>query len=750
MIKLTQTQEKSLNNASITVYLSLLLLILLSFLCTSIEAARITAAKGYLVMLAEMASDSLKGTYFYPLFEEYALLAVDAGYKGTDLDIPKMSEFLKDKLEYSESLTWRGLITMENSSVNVNSVHTLLDSDKAGFAGQIKDEIVYEGAELLLGGLGDCADIFDNDILKTSREQQQEAAEAAGAVAEQILTLMECVDGIATTETGLAVNGKGEIFPAGSFVKCFGTGGKNYMQSTYGNPKVYDAVENRIIYPESVCMLLDTNFDRYDVALYRRDECEKEAAQIKEQLDQLAAVPDYKEEEIREMQEKYFLAWAAVNECEKELSDLQDVIKEGYILIKGAIEESLANIATAMAAVKELSVRQATAAAYSINFENTDYDTNAMLLNLKSNKQWLEQCMLPEFDTSAVELMKNRVGLVMKAIKNITYDALHFNYGVINTSEGTGQDVEGVITKLIGGGILELIGIEEVSKKEITGVDLPSGGIGGNGNMGLYDAIDNISELFQQENVGEIVNDAVEAFADSFATEVYLQNNFSIYTEQKENTKLAYEREYVLFGNKSDEQNLNAMALRLAGFRTALSFLAVFTDTERINQAEALGKIVAGLTGIAPLLYVIKYLILTVWAIEEALVEVCALFMGKAVALFSQKGHVNIGEILLMTPTYLQSKVDDFPDYGAPTYTSYVTFLSLLENVGLRNLRAMDLIQENMRSNYRDSFRIRNCVTEADFVMNFELIKKFNTGFFKDNVYKMSYRTKMSYAEEPK
>ena len=93
---------------------------MLSFVFTTLEAARITAAKSYLAMLSEMASDSLQGSYYYPLFSEYGLLAVEGGYGSTDLSKEKIDLFLNDLLEHSTEKTWRGLITANDPETETN------------------------------------------------------------------------------------------------------------------------------------------------------------------------------------------------------------------------------------------------------------------------------------------------------------------------------------------------------------------------------------------------------------------------------------------------------------------------------------------------------------------------------------------------------------------------------------------------------------------------------------------------------
>ncbi len=752
MIRLTPMPERLLNNknnGSITVYLTLMLLIMLSFVFTALEAARITAAKSYQVMISEMASESLKGSYYYPLFEEYGLFAIDGGYGGTETDIVQLTEFLNDKLEFSTFWTWRGLITADNPKTFVNSTETLLTSDTAGFASQIRDEVLFEGAELILSEFTDNQIVQNSETLDALYAAQETAMNASGDVAEQILKLMSCVDGVATTKTGLKAK-KGQLVSSEEFLKCFGSGDRAYMESTYGNPRVFKLASSYIVYPGEIGARVVEDLDKCldiqsSVSNYESELCELQAS-----LSTLSYEDD--KERIQEIKDRIATVQGLLKIKLEEVKALTERVKKGYEILAETVEKSKKSISESMEAVKALSIKQKSAAPAVVGYDSlvnasggqlpdemlscfreeaaelkgmlgidgVGYDTTTMLQTLKSNKAFLDNCTLPDFDVNNLLLMKEYALKVVNASKYITYNGFRFNYGAINTGEYTGADIGDILEGLLGGGVLSAIGINDVSERKLTGVDLPSA-------------------IAMVPSKG--------SFGDTLITELFLKNNLGCYTKQKDYTRLAYEREYVAFGNKSDKENLEAMTLRLYGFRFAMSLAAVITDKTRSEEAEALGRLIAGLTGIPPLIYVVKYLILTLWATAEAMVEVCALFKGKGVHVFSKEGHINLLELLTMSPVGIQNKAEEIEDDGGPKYSLYLHFFSMFVNVNTRNLRAMDIIQENIRYRYRDSFRIENCITEADFTMSVDFIKKFDTGFFKDTAYKLKYRTKMIYAE---
>jgi len=86
------------SDASITIYLSLILLIILSLLFTIIESARVNTAKVYAERALTTAMDSVLTEYYGPLWEEYHLFGLNIG-NGTQEEkqsnmIDKLSEYM--------------------------------------------------------------------------------------------------------------------------------------------------------------------------------------------------------------------------------------------------------------------------------------------------------------------------------------------------------------------------------------------------------------------------------------------------------------------------------------------------------------------------------------------------------------------------------------------------------------------------------------------------------------------------------
>lgn len=93
----------------------------------------------------------------------------------------------------------------------------------------------------------------------------------------------------------------------------------------------------------------------------------------------------------------------------------------------------------------------------------------------------------------------------------------------------------------------------------------------------------------------------------------------------------AYEMEYLLFGHAGDRENLSSAASRLLAVREGLNLIHILSDPQKRGEAEALAAAIAGGTGLLPLVGVIKFFIMGVWALGEAVLDVRALFDGEKV-----------------------------------------------------------------------------------------------------------------------
>ncbi len=785
---------------SITVFLALMLILMTSFVFTALEGARITGAKAQLKMLSRMAADSFSADYYYPLFMEYGLLAVDSGFGGKEAENDRIKEEILGYLSPFYETTEGGLLSGGSPGLKIESTGTLLNSEKAGLRQQIRDEAVYEGAELLLEGITGNAMFESAEVLQKVYDKQAEAMESAAAVTDELLKLMTLIDGVLTSDIGLKLSDEGEILMNIGFLKMLGLKDESYMKGTYGNPQIFNAARGHIIYLDDVIQrvlkslteleALDSGLSEKRAELsdlrWRKSAFEAEVESLQENVE--SEEDEERAGEIRtrikELQDLVVclskdtkVRQETINQLEKERSDRASVCRSSYELIGRIIGVGLFNSQESLKALAALKLKQEAAGlaaeeykaflksmdelpaellnsllndavdlkAY-MTLEKSGYDTDRMLKTLSTNVVLLYMAELPAFDSGAPAKMMRNLERSRSCIAEMTYDGLKFNYGGLKAGSETGENVKSTLAEAMSGGLLKYLGVEEISKKRLNGLDLPSKGDWENASEDVFTAFDKMSDFFKEADPREMLKKAGETLSSDFVTEVWLKNHFSDFGSQRTDTMLAYEREYVLAGKKTDAENLASVALKLTAIRAVFTFASLMADASRSSEAMALAASISGFTGIPALLYVVKYAILVTWALEEALVEVSGLFMGKKIPLYSPTGRVSIGEILVMTGTKVKAKASAIPEnLPGISYMQYITILSFFEGLDKKELRIADVIQENIRLKYRDSFRMKNALTDVSFISFVTVKTKFDTSFYFDESYMISAQTVMSY-----
>jgi len=180
---------------------------------------------------------------------------------------------------------------------------------------------------------------------------------------------------------------------------------------------------------------------------------------------------------------------------------------------------------------------------------------------------------------------------------------------------------------------------------------------------------------------------------------------------------LHYETEYLLAGKAEDRECLKEITNRLVLARTALNMLSILQDAEKKAEAEALAALIAGTTVVlAPLVSVLYYLILTVWAMMEAIADVRCLLSGGKVPLMkgpedwtiSLSGLVEQGKDAVSAGT-------EGTGHGM-AYRDWMRLALLLTDKKTLRYRMMDMCQENLREQNGD-FRMGECLfrMEAEF-----------------------------------
>lgn len=226
------------------------------------------------------------------------------------------------------------------------------------------------------------------------------------------------------------------------------------------------------------------------------------------------------------------------------------------------------------------------------------------------------------------------------------------------------------------------------------------------------------------------VKDGINILTEQLLYQEYLKEYFMSYpTTKKEQsdrkpTVLDYEQEYLFAGNTSDSSNLSAVISRIVFLRMMLNFATILGDKARCEEAKLAATAIVGFSGLPILISITQTALLLIWSLTESLVDTCALLKGKEVPVLKHKLLLQFPEIFMINRSFLETKVATFTDTKqlSLSYEDYLHLFLWMKQRKTCAYRSMDLIQENLRLRYEESFDFRNCL------FGFEVEAKYKIG----------------------
>ncbi|MCC8026050.1 MAG: DUF5702 domain-containing protein [Clostridium sp.] len=178
-----------------------------------------------------------------------------------------------------------------------------------------------------------------------------------------------------------------------------------------------------------------------------------------------------------------------------------------------------------------------------------------------------------------------------------------------------------------------------------------------------------------------------------------------------------YELEYILKGNKEDKANLAQAAAALTAVRQGLNLVHILSDSAKRQEARALAMAIVGATGFMPLVTVVSFFVMAVWALGEALLDVRELLDKGRVPIFKTQDQWNLGLEGLLNMGRNKSLGDKgLTGSGGKSGTDYKGYLRILLFTGYGAdmiYRMMDVMQINIGRN-QPEFSMAGCACMVD------------------------------------
>lgn len=203
-----------------------------------------------------------------------------------------------------------------------------------------------------------------------------------------------------------------------------------------------------------------------------------------------------------------------------------------------------------------------------------------------------------------------------------------------------------------------------------------------------------------------------ESITDKGVNAIYINEKFGNYLDNKKDTALKYEVEYIIGGKSSDKKNLTNTMEKLVVARTGINTAYLLTDKEKMGEISAVATSVSAVTGIPFLNPVAKTLLTGAWSMAEAINDVKSLLDGGKVPILKDKNNWKTS-LKGLSGEKVKS------DTGS-TYSQYCQILIMTEKNADCIYRMMDLIQVNVKKRYNSDFLMSKCLTGFRIKANYE------------------------------
>lgn len=177
--------------------------------------------------------------------------------------------------------------------------------------------------------------------------------------------------------------------------------------------------------------------------------------------------------------------------------------------------------------------------------------------------------------------------------------------------------------------------------------------------------------------------------------------------------KQQYELEYLLNGGETDRENLADTLKQLLMVREGMNLIHILSDPEKQGEARALAMVITGALGLAPLVEIMTYFVMGIWALGESVADVRGLLAGEKIPILKTKADWTLSLNQLLSMGQNQGiPMSEGTEKGLD-YEGYLKLLLLLENSEEKYYRMMDVMQMNIRRE-QSGFLMRNCGYRVD------------------------------------
>lgn len=684
----------------ITVYFSLILIVVLAVLFTTIESARMSGIRMRYQVATLLGLESIFADYYIPLFKEYGVFFLNSTYQ-TD-NINEYENKLQEYIEYN----------------------------------------IYPNKDLLLTG----NNLYTSYLDSVAVMEKTLATEYSGDILEgEILSYMEYAMPV---DSAMWILGKIGLIDESKVVKNFfddlsGIHGKasKVDKSVHSISKKVSEIRNyKDGFSESSNMLKEKLF--YLEELYNMEINIQDEEEIIRHLNHIDSVEGSAEKQLRDILGKQkALKNLTKKTIEQEESYIEwtDRLMEDLLIIEADVEKNFNELSDEMS--KSISEEIESLKIFSGG--QSDYYKVEKVGNLLRKNQGILVENIANLSVYQGHIEEGDIGGLLSALEScesaMNYyhrESLLLNYADEEINNEYGNVLE-EIEKLMKDGIYSLVISEsmEISEKMIEVNRLPS------------------REYFTDSSKEK---DILKETSDNLLLNEYIVKKFGNIVEVKEGKVLDYEVEYILEGKVSDDENLKSTINKLLLIREAMNLIHLFSDSGKKKEAEMLAISLVGFTGMYGLIKVTQLLVLAAWAFVESIVDIKNLLDGNSVELLKKatEWETSLSGLISFVKSKSSRELTGASRKKGLDYSDYLRLLLYSKKKEEKLYHVMDLIQKNIQKNYDAEFYMENCIHSLNIKVNYEINQLFlslpfmNGYVGKDQKYKFFVSNSYSYEFE--
>ena len=438
----------------ITVFLSLVLLLILALVSVTLESARLAGARFLTESYTRMAQNSVMAEYSGALFDRYHIFAHNSR-AGTGDGVrhaleTKTAYYINKNLSMENRVMWTPVL----QTVKTEEYTLLTDNAGEAFRTGAIEYMKYRGTSLLVETLLSSLGVFQG-AQETSRllETKTATEEALAEIDTCVLELFESVDGFVRDDTGIKQNFWGKVKINKNFVKKLLAEVPTAESAQINHPELLEAVQTSYVNPNEVFADMAEQLGEYERIQEELGWIAQRLAEISKEITEETGEEEFMEEDNREgktaegeSKEESILRKSELV-MEQAVLEAESLFYQGELLVvkqryrnllrswKSTVEGCEKAVDKALAAIELIRTRQTLTQSKVLQYEE----------QLMGAVKWLDASLYEEL-SAGLDMMKHYVGLESEGIERL-HD--------IDRMEKTLEQNRTVLTRM-----LELIGTE--------------------------------------------------------------------------------------------------------------------------------------------------------------------------------------------------------------------------------------------------------------------------------------------------